>query len=75
MVEIVSRCQAAGILKSGPADLVAVSVWGLIHGFIVLILEGQVSKTILNRFSIKEMLIYSLDQISVVEIQPEDFPG
>jgi AcrR family transcriptional regulator len=75
VVGIVSRCQAAGILKSGPSDLVAVSVWGLIHGFVSLILEGQVSRTILDRYSIKEMLIDSLDQISLVEILPEDFSG
>jgi AcrR family transcriptional regulator len=34
VVGIVERCQAAGILGAGPPDLLAVSVWGLVHGFV-----------------------------------------
>ncbi len=73
VVQIVEACQAAGILKRGPADLMAVSVWSLIHGFVSLILEDQVSHTVLDRFSLREMLIFALNQITQVELTPTMF--
>ncbi|HSD84126.1 MAG TPA: TetR/AcrR family transcriptional regulator [Anaerolineae bacterium] len=74
LVKIVETCQAAKILKRGPADLMAVSVWSLIHGFVSLILEDQISHTVLDRFSLREMLIFTLNQIARVELTPEMFP-
>jgi AcrR family transcriptional regulator len=68
VIEIVERCQQAGILNAGPADLLAVSVWGMIHGFVSLLLENQISSAVLNRYTIREMLIFSLNQICAVEI-------
>jgi AcrR family transcriptional regulator len=73
VVELVEAGQRAGILNEGPADLVAVSVWGLVHGFVSLILEGQISHTLLERYSLKEMLILSLNQITAVDIDPQPF--
>jgi len=70
VVEIVTACQAAGILKSGPADLMAVSIWSAIHGLVSPILEGQISHTLLERFTAREMLIYTLSQFVQVEISP-----
>ncbi len=74
LVKIVEACQAAKILKHGLADLMAVSVWSLIHGFVSLILEDQISHTVLDRFSLREMLIFTLNQITRVELTPEMFP-
>jgi AcrR family transcriptional regulator len=68
VVEIVTACQAAGILKAGPADLMAVSIWSAIHGLVSLILEGQISHTLLEHFTAREMLIYTLSQFIQVEI-------
>src|SRR5512136_3240274 len=68
VVDIVAQCQQAGILRSGPADLVAVSVWSLIHGFVTLLLENQVSHTVLDRYSVREMFIFTLGQISRVPL-------
>jgi len=51
----------------------AVSVWGLVHGFTLLILEDQISHTVLDRYKLKEMLIFSLDQITTVDIDPQAF--
>jgi len=71
LTHVVERCQAEGILRPGPADLMAVSVWGAIHGFVTLSLEGQVSHTILERHSLQEILIFTLGQMTLVPIPRE----
>ncbi|MBN2389208.1 MAG: TetR/AcrR family transcriptional regulator [Anaerolineae bacterium] len=70
---LVSRCQAAGFLNPGEPDLAAVSVWGLIHGFVSLIQEGQISHSVLSCYSLWEMLIFVLNQVSRVKIDPQEF--
>lgn len=70
VVQLVEACQKAGVLNEGPPDLMAASVWGLVHGFVSLVLENQISHTLLDRYSLKEMLIFSLNQITPVEITP-----
>lgn len=71
---LVVRCQAAGILHPGEPDLVTVGVWGLVHGFVSLVQQGQVSRSVLNRYSLREMLIFTLNQIARVEMDPSEFP-
>ena len=73
VVELVEAGQRAGILHAGPPDLVAVGVWGLVHGFVSLIMEDQISHTLLDRYTLKEMLIFSLNQITAVDIDPQAF--
>ena len=63
VVEVVQACQNAGILPSAPADLMAVSVWGQIHGIISLALEGQVSHKVLDKHSIQEIVSFSIEQL------------
>ena len=63
VVDIVRACQEGGILSTTPPELMAVSVWGQIHGIISLILEGQISHTILDQFSIRDIVLFSLDQL------------
>ena len=58
LVEIVERCQQAHVLKDGEPDLIALSVWGTVHGFISLLLEGQISHTVLEKASLKEILVF-----------------
>lgn len=57
LVKIVEACQQAGVLKGGASDVVAVSVWSTVHGFTSLLLEGQISRTVLEKASLKELLI------------------
>jgi AcrR family transcriptional regulator len=66
--QLVERCQAAGILNPGEPALTAVGVWGLIHGFVSLIQEGQVSHAVLSRYSLREMLVFTLNQITRVDL-------
>lgn len=56
LVDLVTRCQAAGVLPEGPADTLAVSIWSLVHGFTSLLLERQIPHTVLDRQSLKELL-------------------
>jgi AcrR family transcriptional regulator len=60
---IVETNQAAGVLGSGPSDLVALSAWGIIHGFVMLLLEGQISHTVLEQMSLRELVEFQLEQI------------
>ena len=60
---IVEANQAAGKLRSGPSDLVALSAWGIIHGFIMLLLESQISHTVLEQMSLRELVEFQLAQI------------
>jgi AcrR family transcriptional regulator len=74
VVEVTEACQNAGILKPGPSDQVAVSVWSMVHGFTSLVLEGQISSSMVDRLTLREMLIFLLDQITIVSIDPHSHP-
>ena len=73
VVDIVAQCQQAGILRQGAPDLTAVSIWALIHGFVTLLLENQISHTVLDRYTVREMFIYMLNQITQVELDAITF--
>ena len=70
LIEVVNICQQAEIVKSGPAELVAVSVWGAVHGLVMLLLEGQISHTLLDQFQIRDLLLHTLDQITPQALIP-----
>lgn len=74
VVQIIEACQAAGVLQSGSADAMAVSVWSQVHGFASLLLEGQISHTLLERWNIRDLLIFNLNQITRGELTPDMFP-
>ena len=62
LVEVVELCQRANILKDGDSDLIALSVWGTVHGFVSLLLEGQISHTVLEKGSLKDILIFIIQR-------------
>ena len=68
LVTLVKGCQETGLLAQGPADMVAVSLWSLVHGFILLLLEGQISHTLLDRMSVRTLLILLLNGITKKDI-------
>jgi AcrR family transcriptional regulator len=68
VLQIVSDCQAAGVLRPAPADLMAVSIWGTVHGLVALVLDGQISHKVLERFSVRQMLLHSLGQFCLVQL-------
>jgi hypothetical protein len=63
LVDLVKSCQAAGVLAPGPEDLVAVRLWSLVHGFIMLLLESQISHTLLDRMSLRDLVFMMLNEI------------
>jgi len=73
VVEVVAQCQQVGILRQGASDLTAVSVWALIHGFVTLLLENQISHTVLDRYTVREMFISTFNQITLVELNAITF--
>ncbi|MCE9646752.1 MAG: TetR/AcrR family transcriptional regulator [Chloroflexi bacterium] len=60
---IIEANQAAGVLRSGPSDLIALSAWGIVHGFVMLWLEGQISHAVLEKSSLRELVEFQLRQI------------
>ncbi len=74
VVNVISACQNEGILDPGPADLTAVTVWSMLHGLVSLLLEDQISHTVLDRFAVREMFFFALGRIVRVELDPRQFP-
>lgn len=62
VVDIIRACQEAGIIKSGEADVLAVIIWGQVHGIISLAIEGQISHTILEKKSLQEIVTQAIEQ-------------
>jgi AcrR family transcriptional regulator len=63
---IVEANQASGTLRGGPSDLAALSVWGAVHGFVMLLLEGQIPRTILEQKNLRELVEFQLKQVMLV---------
>ncbi len=63
VVGIVQKCQRSGILPAGQTELVAVSVWGQIHGIVSLALEGQIPHKVRDQFDIQHIVDFALGQI------------
>jgi AcrR family transcriptional regulator len=61
--ELVRQWQVGGVLKAGDVQLQATALWSLVHGFIALLLENQISSRILNQYSTREILTRLIDQI------------
>jgi AcrR family transcriptional regulator len=72
--QMAARCQTAGILGPGASDLMALTVWGMVHGLISLLQQGQVSSNLLNHNTPRQLLLFALNQIAQVPIDPRDFP-
>ena len=73
VIRIVETCQAAGLLRPGPVDTEAVSVWSIVHGFVSLLLEGQFYHSLLERYTVRELLISCLAHVTLIELTPETY--
>jgi len=65
VVELARACQEAGFLRSAPPEICAVAVWGQIHGVVSLMLEGQISHTVLDQFDLREIVMFAIDQMLI----------
>ncbi|MBN2547989.1 MAG: TetR/AcrR family transcriptional regulator [Anaerolineales bacterium] len=68
LVGLVQQCQSAGLLQAGAPEVLAVSIWSLVHGFTALLLERQIPGAILDQYELKALLIQALNQITLVDI-------
>jgi len=64
VVQVIQACQDAGVLRPAPPEVMAVSVWGQVHGIVSLALEGQISHTVLDRHSVRELVSLAVDQFT-----------
>ena len=71
--EIVGRCCNAGAFSDDPADLLAQTLWSAVHGTVSLIQQGQVSSILLNQYSPQEMILFTINKMTKVEINAEDY--
>ena len=65
VTQIVQDCQGAGILTPSPPDIMAVSIWSVVHGFASLLIEGQISHLVLERTSLEDLLKFVLNQVTL----------
>jgi AcrR family transcriptional regulator len=73
VAQIVESCQASGVLRAGPADVEAISMWSMVHGFVSLFLEGQIYHSILERYTMRELLISSLAHVTLIELTSQRY--
>jgi len=63
VVRIVRTCQEAGVLRSTQPELLAVSIWGQVHGIISLALEGQISRSVLESHTVQDVVSFAMEQL------------
>ncbi len=65
LVSLVRRCQQAGVLPYAESEeILAVRLWSLVHGFTALLLEKQFSHTLLERYSLVNLLSRMLSPVT-----------
>jgi len=62
IVDVIENNQRAGILKRGDSNLIAISIWSMVHGFISLYLEKQIPSVILGEYQTQQLLRTILNQ-------------
>ncbi len=63
VVALVADCQADGVIVPGDTQLIAVSIWSCMHGFVHLWLANQLPSALLSRYAIPELLRMHLTQV------------
>jgi AcrR family transcriptional regulator len=63
VVDVVRACQEAGVLRSSAPEVMAVTVWGQVHGIVSLALEGQISHTILDLHTVQDIVSSAVEQM------------
>lgn len=63
VVDAVQACQDAGVLHATSAEMMAVAVWGQLHGIISLSLEGQIPHTVLDGKKLEDVVVFAIEQM------------
>jgi AcrR family transcriptional regulator len=67
VVAVVEQCQASGLFAASDAQLVAVSIWSCIHGFVQLWLANQFPGALTTQFPIHDLLNFHLRQVLQID--------
>ncbi len=72
---IVEQCRAPDVLNNTGIDpeLQAVSLWGILHGLVLLLIQGQVPGNLLKTAQPKELVLAALKQVVRVPIHAKMF--
>jgi AcrR family transcriptional regulator len=65
VVDVVRACQEAGLLRSTSAEMMAVAVWGQVHGIISLALEGQIPHEVFDGHKLEDVVAFATEQMMV----------
>lgn len=68
LVKIIEECQDIQLFRPAPKELLAVAIWGQVHGIVSLALENQISHSVMDKHDINSILLFALNQFSVKEI-------
>lgn len=63
VVDVVIDCQRSGLLPPGQPELIAVSIWGQIHGVVSLALEGQIPHAVRDEENVQGIVDFALGQL------------
>jgi len=66
VVEVVQACQLAHVLGAGMPDIMALYIWGCVHGIVLLGLEGQIPHTVLERQNIQDIIAFAIEQAAQI---------
>ena len=72
VVQIVAACQTAGVLPNTAPDMMAMVVWSQVHGMLSLLIEGQISPTLLEVYNPRKILLFALNQIMLVPFKDRE---
>jgi len=64
VVTAVQAAQAAGSLRPASPELVAAAIWGQVHGLTQLMLEGQFTHTVIDRYTMREIVFFAINLIA-----------
>lgn len=67
VVAVVADCRANGFFAEGDTQLIAVSTWSCIHGFVQLLLANQLPSVLTAQYSIHEMFRLHLRQFLQID--------
>jgi AcrR family transcriptional regulator len=63
VVSVVKACQEAGVVRSASSEMMAVAMWGQVHGIVSLALEGQISHSVLDHHAIEDVVSFAIEQM------------
>ena len=63
VMAVVAGCQRAGRLAPGDIQLVTVSIWASLHGFVQLMSANQLPGALMAEYSVPEMLRFHLNRL------------